>query len=120
MNSSKIKIKNDIKSCLTDKFNIKDIDCNKKRTFTPEGWNYQDVWLEQSSKDSPLVTCDYDMDMAIASERTGRLTQSDMDKKIQDLQIKIQNLENKDTDVQVGGKERNKLYKLYQYYLTDK
>ena len=47
------------------------------------------------------------------SERTGKLTQSDIDNRIQDLQLNT-NLENEDTDVQSGGKE--KLYKLYQYF----
>ena len=44
--ASKIKVKNYIKSCLNDKFNIKNVDCNTKGTFTNGQWDYQFVWLE--------------------------------------------------------------------------
>ena len=59
------KVQEDIKLCLNDKFHIKNIDCNTKGIFTNGRWGYQDVWLEENSEDSGLVTCDYDMDMVI-------------------------------------------------------
>lgn len=145
---SKNKLRNDIKSCLRDKFHITNIDCDTKGVFSPSastaegrqhGWNYQDVWLENSNEDSKLVKCDYDIEAMDAAAMTAtpiaipevmeddhdveEEVQQDIDQRLYEVQKKIHYLQNqfkKELKMTGGGiMKKGKLYNLYQnHYLS--